>query len=206
MAHVAGDEITLEGPNIVAGSVGIDWMMLDLDDSWSEFDSIAIRYGGSGTTIPQAWEGVEQQMPWEPIVASGYCTVTVVGYVGSVERKVTRAVRGIPIDASRYFDHDAEAQPSHDVTAQMLERIAQVEAGEGARMYRLGPGESAILMDADADRFYLVQADAVGMTRVRAFDFVEHAEEHAAPPDFVRRDEIADMVRAELERWTNEQS
>ena len=86
-------------------------------------------------------------------------------------------------------------------------QVEFVNGIDSARMYRLGPGESAVLMDADADRFYLVQADAVGATRVRSYDFREHVEEAVAPPDYVRRDEIAGIVREELERWSggNEQ-
>lgn len=89
---------------------------------------------------------------------------------------------------------------------QQRRQVEFVNGPDSAHMYRLCPGESAVLMDADADRFYLVQADAVGATRVRSFDFVEHVEEQAPKPDFVRRDEIAEIVRNELERWTNEQS
>ncbi len=85
--------------------------------------------------------------------------------------------------------------------------VEYVHGIESARMYRLDPGESAVLMDCDTDRFFFLRADAVGAVKVRAFSFSEEVEERAPEsPEYVTRSEIAGIVREELERWSgNEQ-
>lgn len=78
------------------------------------------------------------------------------------------------------------------------EPIQYVNGIESAKAYNMPPNSSAILMDAQADRFYLKSTDASGFSSVKVYDFVEHKEPAPmAAQDYVTRAEYEDL-RAQL--------
>lgn len=72
-----------------------------------------------------------------------------------------------------------------------------VQGESGAKSYLVAPGTTLMLMDSEAQTFYIKQADASGMPMpLRIFDYVERTAPTQAPPadfdpsKFITRDEL----------------
>jgi hypothetical protein len=77
----------------------------------------------------------------------------------------------------------------------------------GAKSYLVAPGTTVLLMDSEAQRFYLKSTDISGMPNIRTFEYSEVRTEAQKPPlnvaenlseQFVTREEYNEM-RAQYE-------
>lgn len=87
--------------------------------------------------------------------------------------------------------------------------IIWVQGEEGAKAYLVAPGSSVLLMDSEAQKFYIKSADASGMPMpLRVFAYEEHTNAGPRPaaaepakqqpaPDYVTRAEL-DAVMSQL--------
>lgn len=81
-----------------------------------------------------------------------------------------------------------------------------VQGQAAAEAYLLAPGQSVILMDSNAPVIYYKSADASGRyLPMKTYDLVERKPEDARTPQidtssFVKRDEIADLIKQEIEK------
>ena len=75
-----------------------------------------------------------------------------------------------PVQIPQQFSYTPAPQPRTD--------IHWVQGASGAKAYNLEPGCSALLMDSEANRFYIKSTDQSGMPLpLRTFRYTEEAEE-----------------------------
>lgn len=95
----------------------------------------------------------------------------------------------------------AAGYPSY---AQNSPGITWVQGDAAARSFLVAPGATVLLMDSDANRFYIKSADPSGMPTMRTFEYAEvdpnaGVKQTAAPsidPDqYVTRQEYDEMAR-----------
>ena len=81
--------------------------------------------------------------------------------------------------------------------------IVWVQGEQAAKSYMVGAGNSVLLMDSDASRFYLKTADASGMPLpLRVFEYKEIQEGQKQIPqtvNYITRDEF-DQLKALVEQ------
>lgn len=84
--------------------------------------------------------------------------------------------------------------------------LTWVQGLSGAKSYMVAPGTSALLMDSEAERFYIKSADAAGMPLpLRIFKFSEIKEnETVTQPDPANIDMNKYITREEFERKLSE--
>lgn len=91
-----------------------------------------------------------------------------------------------------------QAQPQ-----QQSNGIVWVQGEQAAKSYLVGAGNSVLLMDSDASRFYLKTADASGMPLpLRIFEYKEVQAGQAQLPqtvDYIKREEF-DQLKAMVEQ------
>lgn len=86
-------------------------------------------------------------------------------------------------------------------TAQSGQTVYWIQGGEaGAKAFTMGPSQSVLLMDSEADVFYIKTTDASGMPLpLRIFDFAERTAKNAAPAKEQAIDTSVFVTRAEFE-------
>lgn len=96
------------------------------------------------------------------------------------------------------------SQSTAQTQMQQQTGIIWVQGETGAKSYLLAPGQSALLMDSEANVFYIKSSDASGMPMpLRIFDYTERVvakNETPAPApkaDYVTREEFEKVI-AEL--------
>ena len=57
--------------------------------------------------------------------------------------------------------------------AQVNQGLLWVQGEGGAKSYLVAPNSTVLLMDSDAQRFYLKSADSAGMPSLRIFEYIE---------------------------------
>ena len=91
---------------------------------------------------------------------------------------------------------------------QQRREVLFVNDAASAGRLPLLPGESALALDYTQDILYFVQADAAGSVAVREFEYKPREPPvdatAGATHDYVRRDEVEEIVAAALERWGDE--
>lgn len=76
-------------------------------------------------------------------------------------------------------------------------QIIWVQGEAGAKSWLIAPGSSVLLMDSEAQRFYIKSADPAGMPSLKVYEYrevtgqIERAE--PAPVDFVTRKEFEEL-------------
>lgn len=75
-------------------------------------------------------------------------------------------------------------------------QLVKVHGMEGARSFRMAPGETGVAFDDVEDVFYLLEADGAGSVRVTPFSFARM--DAAAQPGAVTREEF-DALAAKVE-------
>lgn len=79
-----------------------------------------------------------------------------------------------------------------------LNNIIWVQGEPGAKAFQLPANSNIILMDNDEAKFYIKSTDAVGMTTMRTFEFVETTNDKPNTPaspkeDYVTRKEFEEL-------------
>ena len=70
----------------------------------------------------------------------------------------------------------AQYQPQQQPAPQQNSGLIWVQGEEGAKAYMVAPGASVLLMDSEAQAFYIKSADASGMPMpLRIFDYTERS-------------------------------
>ena len=77
--------------------------------------------------------------------------------------------------------------------------LVRVHGMEGARGFRMGPGETGFAFDDDRDVFYLLEADGSGTVRVTPFSFQKLDEGQQPHPGGVTREEF-DALAGRVEK------
>lgn len=81
--------------------------------------------------------------------------------------------------------------------------INWVQGEAGAKAWIVNPGASVLLMDSEAQRFYIKSTDQTGMPTMRVFEYKEvnntAPAEQMPPNGFVTRDEFEDL-KSRMER------
>ena len=78
-----------------------------------------------------------------------------------------------------------------------------VQGEAGAKSYLVAPGHTLMLMDSEAQIFYIKQADASGMPMpLRIFDYVERVSQKALPAENFDPNKF--ITREEFDRRMNE--
>ena len=90
------------------------------------------------------------------------------------------------------------ATPTPVQTAPPQSGILWVQGEAGAKSYMLAPGQSVLLMDSEAQQFFIKTADQSGMPMpLRTFTYTEvTAGQNAPHPDYVTRDELEARLAA----------
>lgn len=82
--------------------------------------------------------------------------------------------------------------------------LVWVQGEAGAKSFLIAPGQSVLLMDSEAQRFYLKSADQSGMPSLRVFEYTERTAGPVAPAAtidtsvYVTRDELEKRLAALL--------
>ncbi len=66
-----------------------------------------------------------------------------------------------------------QAIPAAQPQQQVNQGLLWVQGEAGAKSYLVAPNTTVLLMDADAQRFYIKSTDAAGMPSLRTFEFSE---------------------------------
>ena len=116
----------------------------------------------------------------------------------------------VPQNAPNFAQNAAQMQGSNFTPPQTQAQqnanngLVWVQGVEGAKAHFVPAGASAMLMDSEAERFYIKTTDASGMPLpLRVFEFKELKEGTQTAPtiDYVRRDEF-DELRKSVEALT----
>lgn len=80
-----------------------------------------------------------------------------------------------PMYQQPYQDRLAQLQTNYQQTApqQLNQGLLWVSGEVGAKSYLVAPNSTVLLMDSDAQRFYLKSADGAGMPSMRIFEYNE---------------------------------
>ena len=115
--------------------------------------------------------------------------------------------------ASSYYPRAAQFYPQYQQSQypQSSSDVHWVQGIPGAKAYPVEPGRSVVLMDSEANKFYIKSTDSTGMPQpLRCFRYTEEAEEvsteHSGSVDmsqYMKRDDfekLLDKKLAELRR------
>lgn len=81
-------------------------------------------------------------------------------------------------------------------TQQTNNGIIWCQGLSGAKSYPVGPGQTVLLMDSEANVFYIKSADVSGMPMpLRIFDWKERIEKSDTAPNFVTREEFEKAIK-----------
>lgn len=139
------------------------------------------------------------QMGWQPPMMYG-------GYMGQAPAMPDQLAQ---LRAQQQFNPQMAAQqmPPQMTAQQPPQQGAPiwVQGEAGAKSFLVAPGQSLILMDSEADVFYIKASDAAGMPQpLRIFDYKErttgaqrHVQTAQAPAEYVTRAEY-DALAARL--------
>lgn len=76
--------------------------------------------------------------------------------------------------------------------------IIWVQGLESAKAYPVQPGASVLLMDSDANVFYIKSADNSGMPNLRIFDYAERIAQPQQPKEeqsqYITREEFEERI------------
>ena len=80
-----------------------------------------------------------------------------------------------PMYQQPFQDRLAQLQTNYQQTApqQLNQGLLWVSGEVGAKSYLVAPNSTVLLMDSDAQRFYLKSADGAGMPSMRIFEYSE---------------------------------
>lgn len=80
-----------------------------------------------------------------------------------------------PMYQQPFQDRLAQLQTNYQQTAQqqLNQGLLWVSGEVGAKSYLVAPNSTVLLMDSDAQRFYLKSADGAGMPSMRIFEYNE---------------------------------
>ena len=67
-------------------------------------------------------------------------------------------------------------------STQQSQGLIWVQGEAGAKAYLVAPGGTVLLMDSEAERFYLKSCDAAGMPNLRTYEYKEIALENVQKP------------------------
>ena len=88
--------------------------------------------------------------------------------------------------------------------------ITWVQGVEGAKAWQLPPNSNVLLMDSENENtFYIKSSDSVGMCNLRYFTYQEidaNPKSNIDLSQYVRRDELQDLLNNLLGGTSNEQS
>ena len=106
---------------------------------------------------------------------------------------------GFPV-GYQYYQPQPVAAPTQQ-QPQSNPGLIWVQGEAGAKAYAIAPNTTVMLMDSEAQTFYIKSADASGMPQpLRAFDYTERVQTGQAPsPDGDRLSKIESRI-AEIEK------
>ena len=83
-ATVRQRKIHVKNPvTVIQNGIGVDWLILDMDDEWQEMESIVAVFTNGETAKEMLHTfGQPVQVPWECLAQTGLLSVSVTGYVG----------------------------------------------------------------------------------------------------------------------------
>lgn len=84
-ATVRQRKIHVKNPvTVIQNGIGVDWLVLDMDDEWQEMTSIVCVFTNGDTAKEMLHTfGQPVQVPWECLKETGLLSVSCTGYVGS---------------------------------------------------------------------------------------------------------------------------
>ena len=83
--------------------------------------------------------------------------------------------------------------------------INWVQGEAGARAWMVAPGSQVLLMDSEAQRFYIKAADPAGMPTMKTYEFTEVTGTPAPKPEqYVTRAEFEQFVRTLTQKEVND--
>jgi hypothetical protein len=105
-----------------------------------------------------------------------------------------------------------KAQPMYQPAQQNTGNLLWVQGEAGAKSYLIAPGNTLVLMDSEAERFYIKSVEPNGIPQTRTFEYREITNAPAAQPtptaqpvDHVTHDELnrlREEFRSEMQRIT----
>lgn len=78
--------------------------------------------------------------------------------------------------------------PQYQAQQPVNQGLLWVQGVEGAKSYLVAPNTTVLLMDADAQRFYLKSTDGTGIPTLRTFDYTEVSQNALQPSQSVPED------------------
>ena len=84
-ATVRQRKIHVKNPvTVIQNGIGVDWLVLDMDDEWKDMTSIVCVFTNGDTAKEMLHTfGQPVQVPWECLTETGLLSVSCTGYVGS---------------------------------------------------------------------------------------------------------------------------
>lgn len=100
------------------------------------------------------------------------------------------------------YNPSAANQPAQQ---QINQGLLWVQGEAGAKSYLVAPNTTVLLMDSDAQRFYIKSADAAGMPSLKTYEYIEvtnqppavvaTVREQEPNPEYVTRQEYKELVK-----------
>lgn len=120
-----------------------------------------------------------------------------------------------PYYQQAYMNNVGQTQQRLSEIGQMYPQYQQqsgilwVQGETGAKSYLVAPGNSVLLMDSEAQRFYLKTADAAGMPSMKVYEYTEVTGENTAQtantsPEGLEKMYVTRKEYAELEQRYDE--
>lgn len=78
--------------------------------------------------------------------------------------------------------------PQYQAQQPVNQGLLWVQGVEGAKSYLVAPNTTVLLMDADAQRFYLKSTDGTGIPTLRTFEYTEVSQNALQPSQSVPED------------------
>ena len=73
--------------------------------------------------------------------------------------------------------------------------VKVVNGRQSAEQYMMYPNSRVLLLDANADRFYLKETDASGVSRIRTYEFKEVVDPPAITGNYVTMEQLEEVLK-----------
>lgn len=182
----------VSAPDIVVDGIQSDSLEVDLDAEWSAYDSVKVIFCAGlddADPIELEWTELPMVIPWEKLTAQADLYVSVCGYIGGVQRAITRLmVMPFHVVQRGAIEGVSAQDPTVDAYELAYERVLQATAAADAAEAERATAETA-REDAEA-------------ARVTAESGRVAAEEQRVSAEQARADAEIGRVNAEANRVT----
>lgn len=126
---VADRTATINRDYITQNNVGIDQLVLILDDEWEGVETVKVVFYSSGATVEETYEDGGIDFPWEVLADTNGIKLTVVGYFPDGDKLVTQEMASfINVKKSGKVEGEGPSEATKDAYQQMADAASAVKA------------------------------------------------------------------------------